>query len=127
MRSPHQFPGEPSLPGRVKQAGAHFVWLSENVAYGPNATIDPRRIRQVANHRANMLDTGYERDGRRDRRAQRRIVRRRRFLQSKVERPEVTQFESFLYLYGASYRACEERALSAVEGILARSEYALSG
>ena len=31
----HQFPGEPSLPSRVKQAGAHFVWLSENVPTDP--------------------------------------------------------------------------------------------
>src|SRR6202451_934927 len=26
----HQLPGEPLLPTRVKAAGAHFSWLSEN-------------------------------------------------------------------------------------------------
>src|SRR5271163_1637597 len=31
----HGFEGEPSLSARVKQAGAHFNWLSENVTQGP--------------------------------------------------------------------------------------------
>ena len=53
----HQFPGEPSLPSRVKQAGAHFVWLSENVALGPNASFIHAEFVKSPNHRANMLDT----------------------------------------------------------------------
>jgi uncharacterized protein YkwD len=53
----HQFPGEPSLPSRVKQAGAHFVWLSENVAYGPNARLIHTEFVNSPNHRANILDS----------------------------------------------------------------------
>src|ERR1039458_10022445 len=32
----HGFEGEPSLSARVKQAGARFSWLSENVIQGPS-------------------------------------------------------------------------------------------
>jgi len=53
----HQFPGEPSLPSRVKQAGAHFVWLSENVALGPNAKLIHAEFVKSPKHRANILDT----------------------------------------------------------------------
>src|SRR5271167_103313 len=31
----HGFDGEPSLSARVKLAGVHFSWLSENVTQGP--------------------------------------------------------------------------------------------
>jgi uncharacterized protein YkwD len=53
----HQFPGEPSLPSRVKQAGAHFVWLSENVALGTNTTLIHAAFVKSPQHRANILDT----------------------------------------------------------------------
>jgi uncharacterized protein YkwD len=53
----HQFPGEPSLPSRVKQAGAHFVWLSENVALGTNTSLIHAAFVKSPQHRANMLDT----------------------------------------------------------------------
>jgi uncharacterized protein YkwD len=53
----HQFPGEPSLPSRVKQAGAHFVWLSENVALGPNTSLIHAEFVKSPRHRANILDT----------------------------------------------------------------------
>ena len=53
----HQFPGEPSLPSRVKQAGAYFVWLSENVALGPNASTIHAEFVKSPQHRANILDT----------------------------------------------------------------------
>jgi uncharacterized protein YkwD len=53
----HQFPGEPSLPSRVKQAGAHFVWLSENVALGPSASLIHAEFVKSPAHRANILDT----------------------------------------------------------------------
>ena len=53
----HQFPGEPSLPSRVKQAGAHFVWLSENVALGPNPSMIHAEFVKSPRHRANILDT----------------------------------------------------------------------
>ena len=53
----HQFPGEPSLPSRVKQAGAHFVWLSENVALGPSPSLIHVEFVKSPPHRANILDT----------------------------------------------------------------------
>jgi uncharacterized protein YkwD len=53
----HQFPGEPSLPSRVKQAGAHFVWLSENVALGPSTSVIHTEFVKSPRHRANILDT----------------------------------------------------------------------
>jgi uncharacterized protein YkwD len=53
----HQFPGEPNLPTRVKQTGAHFVWLSENVALGPNASTIHASFVKSPNHRSNILDT----------------------------------------------------------------------
>ncbi len=53
----HQFPGEPNLPSRVKQAGAHFVWLSENVALGPNTSLIHAEFVKSPLHRANILDT----------------------------------------------------------------------
>lgn len=53
----HQFPGEPNLPSRVKQAGAHFVWLSENVALGPNTSLIHAEFVKSPQHRANILDT----------------------------------------------------------------------
>jgi uncharacterized protein YkwD len=53
----HQFPGEPSLPGRVRQAGAHFVWLSENVAQGHSPSLIHAQFVKSPNHRANILDS----------------------------------------------------------------------
>ena len=52
----HQFPGEASLPGRAGQSGAHFVWLSENVAQGPSAQVIHAEWVKSPNHRANLLD-----------------------------------------------------------------------
>ncbi len=53
----HQFPGEPNLPSRVKKAGAHFVWLSENVALGSNPSVIHAAFVKSPSHRANILDT----------------------------------------------------------------------
>ena len=53
----HQFSGEPSLPTRVNQAGAHFVWLSENVAQGRNASLIHAQLVKSPKHHANILDT----------------------------------------------------------------------
>jgi uncharacterized protein YkwD len=53
----HQFPGEPNLPSRVKKAGAHFVWLSENVALGPNTSLIHAQLVKSPRHHANILDT----------------------------------------------------------------------
>jgi uncharacterized protein YkwD len=52
----HQFPGEPSLPGRASQAGARFVWLAENVDQGPSVTSLHESLMKSPLHRANILD-----------------------------------------------------------------------
>jgi hypothetical protein len=52
----HQFPGEPGLTERARQAGAHFSVIAENVAEAPT----PVRIHDAwmasEGHRANLLD-----------------------------------------------------------------------
>jgi uncharacterized protein YkwD len=52
----HQFGGEPSLSARVKQTGAHFGWLSENVTVGPSIDFVHNQFMNSPNHRANVLD-----------------------------------------------------------------------
>jgi uncharacterized protein YkwD len=52
----HQFPGEPSLPGRANQAGARFVWLAENVDQSTSAGSIHERLMKSPLHRANILD-----------------------------------------------------------------------
>ncbi len=52
----HAFQGEASLAARVKQAGAHFVWLSENVDQGPSPEFIHVQFMKSPPHRANILD-----------------------------------------------------------------------
>jgi uncharacterized protein YkwD len=52
----HGFDGEPSLSARVKQAGAHFSWLSENVTQGPSPQFIHTQFMKSPPHRANILD-----------------------------------------------------------------------
>ena len=52
----HGFSGEPSLSVRVKQAGAHFTWLSENVTQGPSPEFIHVQFMKSPSHRANILD-----------------------------------------------------------------------
>ena len=52
----HAFDGESSLSARVKQVGAHFSWLSENVAQGPTADFIHTQFIHSSSHRANILD-----------------------------------------------------------------------
>jgi len=52
----HGFEGEPNLATRVKQAGAHFAWLSENVTQGPTPGFIHVQFMQSAPHRSNILD-----------------------------------------------------------------------
>jgi len=52
----HGFEGEPSLSARVKQAGAHFSWLSENVIQGPSPEFIHTQFMKSPPHRANILD-----------------------------------------------------------------------
>ena len=52
----HEFEGELSLSARVKQAGAHFSWLSENVIQGPSTEFIHVQFMKSPPHRANILD-----------------------------------------------------------------------
>lgn len=52
----HGFAGEPSLTTRVKQEGAHFSWLSENVTQGPTPRFIHSQFMNSPPHRANILD-----------------------------------------------------------------------
>jgi len=52
----HQFAGEPNLPTRARQAGAHYSSLAENVDQGPNAGTIHRDLIASPLHRANILD-----------------------------------------------------------------------
>lgn len=52
----HQFDGEPDLPTRAGQAGAHFRAIAENIALGPNIADLHRQWMHSEQHRANILD-----------------------------------------------------------------------
>jgi hypothetical protein len=52
----HQFAGEPDVPTRAGQAGAHFRAIAENIALGPNAMDIERQWMHSAQHRTNILD-----------------------------------------------------------------------
>lgn len=52
----HQLPGEPDVPARAGQAGAHFRAIAENIAIGPNVPDIERQWMHSAMHRANILD-----------------------------------------------------------------------
>ena len=56
----HGFAGEPSLASRATQAGARFVWLSENVALGPQVEAIEAEFFRSPNHRANILDSDMD-------------------------------------------------------------------
>ena len=56
----HAFEGEPSLSARVKLAGAHFSWLSENVTQGPTPDFIHGQFMHSPSHRANILDTDMD-------------------------------------------------------------------
>jgi uncharacterized protein YkwD len=53
----HQFEGEASLQARVKQEGAHYSWVSENVCAGANTQSIHDEFLNSPKHRANILDT----------------------------------------------------------------------
>jgi hypothetical protein len=52
----HQFPGEPELSQRCRQAGAHFSAVAENVAEAPTAVRVHQAWMNSAGHRDNLLD-----------------------------------------------------------------------
>ncbi len=52
----HQFPGEPDLPTREKQAGAKMSAAAENIAVGPSATAIHTGWMNSPPHRRNLLD-----------------------------------------------------------------------
>ena len=54
----HQFPGEPPMQDRARQAGARFSLIAENVAEGPNVPGLHTQWMNSPPHRANLLDPG---------------------------------------------------------------------
>ena len=52
----HQFPEEPSMPGRATKAGAHYSSLAENVAEAPSPSALHEEWMHSPHHRANILD-----------------------------------------------------------------------
>jgi hypothetical protein len=52
----HQFPGEPALQDRARQAGARFSTIAENVAQGPTLAGIHTQWMNSPPHRANLLD-----------------------------------------------------------------------
>jgi uncharacterized protein YkwD len=52
----HQFPGEPGLEARAKNAGANFIALAENVALAPTVSDLHTEWMNSPPHRANLLD-----------------------------------------------------------------------
>lgn len=52
----HQFPGEPPLQDRAREAGARFSMIAENVAEGPNTAGLHVQWMNSAAHRSNLLD-----------------------------------------------------------------------
>lgn len=52
----HQFAGEPDVPTRAGQAGAHFRAIAENIALGPNAGDIEKQWMHSVQHRTNILD-----------------------------------------------------------------------
>jgi len=56
----HTLPGEPSLPGRATHAGAHFVWLSENIVESTDAPTAHTQFMNSPTHRANILDSDVD-------------------------------------------------------------------
>jgi uncharacterized protein YkwD len=56
----HVFSGEPSLPGRATQAGAHFSWLSENIVEASDAGMAHTQFMNSPTHRANILDSDMD-------------------------------------------------------------------
>jgi uncharacterized protein YkwD len=52
----HQFPGEPPMQDRAKQAGASFSLVAENIAQGPTAEAIHQQWMHSKPHRANLLD-----------------------------------------------------------------------
>jgi len=52
----HQFPGEPPMQDRAKQAGASFSLVAENIAQGPTPEGIHQQWMHSAPHRANLLD-----------------------------------------------------------------------
>lgn len=52
----HQFPGEPPMQDRARQAGARFSLIAENVAEGPSIPGLHTQWMNSPPHRANLLD-----------------------------------------------------------------------
>ncbi len=53
----HQLPGEPNLAERAAAAGAHFSYISENIAAGPDPETMHVSWMHSPGHRSNLLST----------------------------------------------------------------------
>ncbi len=56
----HVYPGEPSLASRATKAGAHFIYLSENVIQATTAEVAQEEFLKSAKHHANILDSDMD-------------------------------------------------------------------
>jgi hypothetical protein len=56
----HQYPGEPELAERGRQAGARFTTIAENVAEAPTAVRIHDAWMNSPHHRDNLLDPGLD-------------------------------------------------------------------
>lgn len=59
----HRYGGEPDLPARASQAGAHFSLIAENLAVGPYAASIQQGWMNSPTHRANLLNPNVNRVG----------------------------------------------------------------
>jgi uncharacterized protein YkwD len=56
----HGYSGEASLASRATRAGAHFVYLAENVVQGTSADGIEEEFLKSTHHRANILDSDMD-------------------------------------------------------------------
>ena len=90
----HGFEGEASLSARVKQAGAHFSWLSENVTQGPSPEFIHAQFMKSPPHRANILDRDMDSVGDRCGGAERGSCSRWRIFRRRGERAAMSSSDS---------------------------------
>ena len=84
----HGFEGELSLSARVKQTGAHFVWLSENVTQGPRTEFIHATIHEVRQPSRKYSGRGHEFDWRGRSGTRWAALRSRRFCGPEIGAPD---------------------------------------
>ena len=81
----HGFAGEPALASRVTQAGARFVWLSENVALGASSGGNRGGVFPISESSREYVGFGYGFNWDWGRRARWSVVRGGRFFEGEIE------------------------------------------